>query len=325
MDKLSNRIYLLIGSLCWMFALSGCSEYESAGPKSNIVFEKFSMPERAMVITDQSRNAIIIRDLATGRIVWSWDPLSANMPASCQSWFVNPSECKPVIDNRYVLMAASGGAVGLIRIADHKVMFYAYCGTNPHSAELLPDGNIVTADSNGEINTFVVDTTKVFGIKVNTKKLGNAHNVVWDAKRNCLYATGTIQSGVTAVFRFTYNGDKASPLLEGQKRIYTFDHESGGHDLFPIFGSSDQLWLTAASAIYRIDVSKNPIGCEKMYEIGEAKCIGNDANGIYVLKPTEEWWAEGPVDPTGKVWFQLKGSRIYKFRLIQHNTFSYQQ
>ena len=53
MDKLSNRIYLLIGSLCWMFALSGCSEYESAGPKSNIVFEKFSMPERAMVITDQ--------------------------------------------------------------------------------------------------------------------------------------------------------------------------------------------------------------------------------------------------------------------------------
>ena len=74
--------------------------------------------------------------------------------------------------------------MALIRLSDHKLMFYANCGQNPHSAEVLPDGNIVTAESkSGEINTFVVDTVKVLGAKANTVKLGNAHNVVWDKKK----------------------------------------------------------------------------------------------------------------------------------------------
>ena len=107
-------------------------------------------------------------------------------------------------NRRYILMTASGGAVALIRLSDHKLMFYANCGQNPHSAEVLPDGNIVTAESkSGEINTFVVDTVKVLGAKANTVKLGNAHNVVWDKKRSYLYATATKKEGVTALFRFS--------------------------------------------------------------------------------------------------------------------------
>ena len=109
-------------------------------------------------------------------------------------------------------MTASGGAVALIRLSDHKLMFYANCGQNPHSAEVLPDGNIVTAESkSGEINTFVVDTVKVLGAKANTVKLGNAHNVVWDKKRSYLYATATKKEGVTALFRFKYDGNRSIP------------------------------------------------------------------------------------------------------------------
>ena len=264
------------------------------------------------------------RDAETQRNVWSWDPYTACVPSAHQDWFINPSEVKPVFNKRYILMTASGGAVALIRLSDHKLMVYANCGQNPHSAEILPDGNIVTAESkSGEINTFVVDTVKVLGMKANTLKLGNAHNVVWDRKKECIYATATIQAGVTALFRMKYNGDRNNPQLTNQTRIYTFDKESGGHDLFPVYGEEDKLWLTAASAVYKFDISTDTPTCEKVYNTADIKSVCNGPDGILMLKPTEEWWAEGLVNEKGEELFKMDGAKIYKGRWMIDNTFSY--
>ena len=217
-------------------ALGACSDDDAAPVVKNEIFQ---LPEKAYVLAEQSRRAIVIRDAETHRNIWSWDPYTACVPAAQQGWFVNPSEVKPVFNRRYILMTASGGAVALIRLSDHKLMFYANCGQNPHSAEVLPDGNIVTAESkSGEINTFVVDTVKVLGAKANTVKLGNAHNVVWDKKRSYLYATATKKEGVTALFRFKYDGNRSNPKLINQTTLYTFSNESGGHDLFPVYGEA---------------------------------------------------------------------------------------
>ena len=259
-------------------ALGACSDDDAAPVVKNEIFQ---LPEKAYVLAEQSRRAIVIRDAETHRNIWSWDPYTACVPAAQQGWFVNPSEVKPVFNRRYILMTASGGAVALIRLSDHKLMFYANCGQNPHSAEVLPDGNIVTAESkSGEINTFVVDTVKVLGAKANTVKLGNAHNVVWDKKRSYLYATATKKEGVTALFRFKYDGNRSNPKLINQTTLYTFSNESGGHDLFPVYGEEDKLWLTAASAVYKFDLtgvtdattnaSAEPT-CEKVYSIGDIK------------------------------------------------------
>ncbi len=284
----------------------------------------FQLPSKSYLLAEQARRAVIIRDADTHQNVWEWNPHTARIPAGQQGWFVNPSEVKPVYNKRYVLMTASGGAVALIRFSDHKLMFYANCGQNPHSAEVLPDGNIVTAESrSGEINTFVVDTLKVLGVKKNTVKLGNAHNVVWDRKRSCLYATGTISSGVTALFRFKYNGERDNPKLTNQTRIYTFEKESGGHDLFPVYGEEDKLWLTAASAVYKIDVSTDIPTCERIYDLGDIKSIGNAPDGVIMIKPVMEWWAEGLTDEKGESLFIMKGARLYKGRWMLDNTFSY--
>ena len=149
-------------------ALGACSDDDAAPVVKNEIFQ---LPEKAYVLAEQSRRAIVIRDAETHRNIWSWDPYTACVPAAQQGWFVNPSEVKPVFNRRYILMTASGGAVALIRLSDHKLMFYANCGQNPHSAEVLPDGNIVTAESkSGEINTFVVAKVKELGAKANTEK-----------------------------------------------------------------------------------------------------------------------------------------------------------
>ena len=324
-----KKLSLLAVLLGFNIALGACSDDETPDVKN----ELFQLPEKAYVLAVKFSRAIVIRDAVTQHNIWSWDPYTACVPAAQQGWFVNPSEVKPVFNRRYILMTASGGAVALIRISDHKLMFYANCGQNPHSAEILPDGNIVTAESkSGEINTFVVDTVKVLGAKANTLKIGNAHNAVWDRKRSYLYVTGTISGGVTALFRFKYNGDRTNPKLTNQTRIYTFTNESGGHDLFPVYGEEDKLWLTAASAVYKFDLtgitdattndSAEP-ACEKVYSIADIKSICNSPDGILMLKPTEEWWAEGLVNEKGEELFKMDGAKLYKGRWMIDNTFSY--
>lgn len=284
-----------------------------------------SVPENAYVLTEQASTSIIIADAETGKKVWEWDPWSAQIPDEYIGWFDNPSEVKPVCNRKYVLMTASGGAVALIRISDSKLMFYAYCGSNPHSAELLPDGNIVTAESRGgQINLFVTDTLKVLGTLVRGTTIGNAHNVVWDRRNECLFLTGTISSGVSALFRFDYNGDRKNPALLNQTRVYTFEEESGGHDLFPVYGEEGLLWFTAASAVYQFDVT-DPFApsCEKIYSLPDIKSISNGPEGIVMISPTEEWWSDALTDEEGSIVFRQEGAEFYKGRWMLDNTFSY--
>ncbi len=288
------------------------------------------IPDKAYVLAEQADTAVVIVNAETNVDVWKWTPRSAGLSDEQCEWFVNPSEVKPVYNGRYVLMTASGGAVALIRISDSKLMFYAKCGDfpNPHSAEILPDGNIVTAESRyGDICLFVTDTVKVLGEPIWAASLGNAHNVVWDRSRECLFLTGNSpDSGPvrTALFRFDYNGDRENPSLVNMKQIYTFENDSGGHDLFPVYDGQDELWLSTASAVYRVNVSDPdaPV-CEKAYSVSNIKSVCDGPDGIIMLKPTEEWWAEGLVDESGQFLFYLPGTRIYKGRWWLDNTFSY--
>ena len=329
MKKLNKKIMTLMAGAFVALGISSCSQYDDVGPVQEAPKAEFVMPENAVVLAEQSRTAILVMDMNTKQVVWEWEPLTGGIPSAKRSLFKNPSECKPVLNNEYVLMTASGGAVALIRFADKKVMCYAECGINPHSAEILPDGNIVTAESKqGEINLFAVDMEKGTMVKKSAKKIGNAHNLVWDAKRQCIYTTGTINDAgksVTALFRFKYNNDKENPALTNQARIYTFDNEKGGHDLFPVYGETDKLWLTAEHGVYQFDMSAAQLAATTIYEVADVKAVGKDAQGNdYLLKPTESWWAPCVVDGAGNEYFNLASSKIYKFRLVQDNQFSYQ-
>ncbi len=63
--------------------------------------------------------------------------------------------------------------------------------------------------------------------------------------------------------------------------------------------------------------------CEKVYSIADIKSICNGPDGILMLKPTEEWWAEGLVNEKGEELFKMDGAKIYKGRWMIDNLFSY--
>lgn len=310
MKKIKTHNPLL--SLIAIFILScscGCSKDSAIDtPKK----AEFVMPEKAIVITNQADASIVIADVDAKKVVWKWTATIGKVNEEHRKWFSNPSDVKPVYNNTCILMAASGGGVALIRIADKKTLFYGYAGVNPHSAELLPDGNIVTASStDGILATFRTDTIKGFGTMVAKYDLPAAHNVYWDKKRNKLY------SAAHTMHIFDYNGDKEKPLL---KNHVTQDIDSpdgkliGTHELFPIEGEEDMLWLATNQKVWKYNLRDNSV--KEFSNFYAIKSVSNSSHGIIMLCPKEEWWADDLIDETGKTIFRSYGFKIYKARWI---------
>ena len=180
----------------WMLVavcfLSACSKDEEEGPyvpwrpgdqtEETIELDKAT---KVMILTEQAKNRIVMIDQPTGKVAWEWTAADSGLSAAEQAWFDLPDEAKPVYNCTCVLVTASGGGVALIRIADKKAMFYAKPGGNPHSAEVLPDGNVVVASSTGNLlSVYVYNEDASYVSKpAFTMPVYSAHNVVWDRTR----------------------------------------------------------------------------------------------------------------------------------------------
>ena len=171
------------------FLLQACSKDEEEGPyvpwrpgddkEETIDLDKAT---KVMILTEQAKNRIVMIDQPTGKVAWEWTAADSGLSAAEQAWFDLPDEAKPVYNRTCVLVTASGGGVALIRIADKKAMFYAKPGGNPHSAEVLPDGNVVVASSTGNLlSVYVYNGADSYVSRpAFTMPVHSAHNVVWD-------------------------------------------------------------------------------------------------------------------------------------------------
>lgn len=271
-----------------------------------------------LVIAEQSEHRIIIADVSSGDIMWDWRAENSDIRPEHVKWFRNPSDAKIVYDGDYVLMCASGGACALIRISDKKTLFYANAGLNPHSIEILPDGNIVCASStDNKLTVFRTDTLVSNG-NATGKSFHNlfAHNVVWDRKRNLLW-TGCMDK----IISYSYNFSCYNPVLTPVDSL-TFDDRSG-HDLFPVPGK-DALYFTAHEHLWIYDIKKN--GLKRIpTKYNNIKSVSASSKGkIPVIStPKEQWWTDEIIDLNGKVVFGKPGLKIYKARWAVYNSFSY--
>lgn len=278
----------------------------------------FTLPQKAIVLAEQATKSILIFDAESKKTVWTWNTSKSDVPPERLTWFSNPSEVKPVYNNRYILMTASGGAVALLRIADSKLMYYANAGQNPHSAELLPDGNIVAVSSDeGKLSTFITDTISGFGKVHASYNLPSAHNVVWDKSHKKLFATEG-----NHIYTFDYNSNRQDPLLLNKTKLLDIPaSETCGHDLFPVYGEKDILWLTTNENVWKYNIATNQL--TKIYPLEAVKSVCNSPNGVLMLYPTFSWWSDGLINEVGKKQISIYGAKIYKGRWMIDNTFSY--
>ena len=174
-------------------------------------------------------NATIAKDSYKEGLVWSWDArTAAGELGLAASRCDHLDECKFVDNGTKLLLTSSYGWCALLDYATSKMLFHATGLSNAHSAEYLPGGYIAVATSTGSSvshNKVHLYNSAKSEVSLANADLYSGHGVVWDYKRNVLYAAG---GDVVKIFKINGLGtDK--PSFELVKSIKA--PQGGIHDI----------------------------------------------------------------------------------------------
>ena len=219
-------------------------------------------------LTDQKNSMVRVCDLTGGTVgladtIWS-----------CQFEYYNIADTRlREYEGREVVMAAYGGSSAkMISFDDKKEILWHTDSTasNPHACELLPNGVIaVAASTGGEIRFF---DAKGDGRTYASVALEDAHGLLWDPSNGVLWAIGT---NVLTAYEVNISGGAIS-VSERTDLKNTIPTDSA-HDLQPVYGYPDRMWITTSSAVYVYSKSERTFLTEFP---GSGKVSGKNVKGI---------------------------------------------
>lgn len=299
-------------SLCCLapaVALAGCTlnmENSVAKYPYIVAAEQFST---SFIVIDP--NVDVLKNEA---IVWRYAPIKDwDVPEDKLRTFSNPSEVKIVKDGTKLLLTCSGGACALIDLATGKYDWLVFPYGNPHSAELLPDGNVVTASSTGAYLRLYDLKKDIKGTVSKKYPLESAHGVVWDKKTELLYACG--KHGIVS---YKYDPEKVELTQVKEYNLDLPDLASGGHDLY-LDPRDGKLLVTVTRGMVKVDQESGKF--EVITPQRHIKSVSVAPGiGTLVMIPTESWWSDklGILDEQGviKDFIRMPHMRFYKARWI---------
>ncbi|WP_031075709.1 DUF6528 family protein [Streptomyces sp. NRRL WC-3742] len=285
-----------------------------------------------VVVVDQaSRSAMVLQSAeelmayqGPGRlpVVWSWsadrEPALADL-GPARSW-TNPSEAKSRVraGRRYLVTTASGGLAAVVDTATGRTRWAADVGgaANPHSIELLPDGNAAVAASTGGWVRVYAASQGPRAAAYAEYRLPGAHGVLWDGRAGLLRAVGDAELTALRV-----GGTPAAPTLTPVRRTPLPD--GGGHDLAAVLGSPGRFWVATLRHLYRYDPDADrftPVRLSGPHADRDLKSVGDEPFTGRLLTVAPEH--TGPCDwctsvitlhrPEGAR--TLRGTHLYKAR-----------
>ncbi|MFC5664489.1 DUF6528 family protein [Kitasatospora misakiensis] len=187
-------------------------------------------------------------------VLWSWSADTAPDLADLHprwTWDL-PDEAKNRVRHgrRYLVTTASGGLAALVDTVTGAAVWATDTGrgANPHSAELLPDGNVaVAASGGGWIRLYAASLGPRSTVHAEYR-LPGAHGVHWDARSGWLWALG--DDTLTAL---RVGGTAAAPTLTAERSVRL--PEPGGHDLAPVLAAPGRFWVSTARHLWRYDLA----------------------------------------------------------------------
>lgn len=249
-----------------------------------------------------------------------WSPSTApELPDEHRSWFGLPSECKPLSDRCHALITASNGGMAVVDMIAQHAVFHAFVGGNPHSAAQLPDGSIACASSSGNTITLIptcnLQQADAPSEPFFTTNLKNAHGVVWDDKRQILWAIG-----LESLVGYTYNFNAQAPQLQRHLEFDLPGYARHGHDLIAVPDTDFLISTGVGVAVFDRERHVFVLVAD-ILNLKSISLTGTDeASAIITQKPTTQWWSDqicflnSGLTPAGK----RPDARFYKGRWWGH-------
>ncbi|MCK9222884.1 MAG: DUF6528 family protein [Limnochordia bacterium] len=244
-----------------------------------------------VAVADQASKRILVVDPGVEdwdmleAVKWSWYPNERNgFSGFTQAWG-NPSGMKlrrcESWGGEWMVVVDSKGLAAIVPYprGDFRKWAQIISG-NLHSVELLPNGNIAVAASTGGFVRVYTSSQGPDSAVYTEYSLPGAHGVLWDPKHNLLWALGDDR-----LIALEVGGTLDAPMLKKalESPLPTF----GGHDLAPVYGNTDRLWVTTVSSVYQYEKSTDtwltPFLDDDMCELRNVKGVGNSPSGRIVF------------------------------------------
>ena len=243
-------------------------------------------------------------------ILWKWNPEGdPNIPADRLKRFNHIDATKVVNGGKQILVTSSTGGMALVDVATKQSVFTGYPGGSTHSADLLPDGTIITASSTGN---FLMVFTRKDGEKTahKTFKLtfADAHGVVWDKLLGLVWAVGK-----EAVICCRYNFDYENPQLAIVESFPLKPNPYWGHDLI-LLEKEHKLLMTGRNML-EFDTMTGQYKLFLKRKSVKSISIHQETGEQLVQIPKENYWNDTVTLLNGDRKWTLPGNaKIYKAR-----------
>ncbi|MFE5024584.1 DUF6528 family protein [Streptomyces sp. NPDC056656] len=295
----------------------------------------------AVMVTEQASKRVLVLD--PGRS--TWDPAA---DPSCVRWefspvgdpryrdlvpdesWVYPAEAKVRVHRgrTYLLTTASFGFAAVVSYPSGRRYWGAALGPgddlfNPHSIEILPDGNVAVACSTGALVRLYAASLGPHSERFAEVTLKGAHGLHWDARREVLWALGDDE-----LVAYRVGGSRVRPALTRVSSVglpvAKPGKSPGGHDLFPVAGRPGRLWVTTSASVFQYDIAggvfvQDFAGAAEIARPG-VKAIGDDPRTGQALSTVPEsglgetWWTTKVSAHRPPASYTLVNGGIYKAR-----------
>jgi len=243
-------------------------------------------------------------------IVWSWEVKnSEGLPKEYIPLLKSLDDCKPVMNNKKILVTSSSGATIIVNIGNKKVEFYAMTPM-AHSADILPKNRIVVANSTHKDGNSI----ELYDLLKNEKvlfrdTLYSGHGVVWNAKENLLYVLG--YKHLKSYELIDWKTENPSLKLVNSWEI----PDKSGHDLSRI--DDENFLISTHNSVFLFNSkikSFTPFDLLKDRKDVKSLNYSHKTNSLVYTIAEESWWTENIylVNPMKTI--KLPGLKLYKVR-----------